>query len=283
MPGAPLIPTDPQTVGGYRLTRRLGSGGMGVVYLGEDARARPVAVKVMRQELADDRAFRIRFGREVAALRAVDSARTVQVVDVDADAEQPYLVTQYVDGPSLADHVAEHGPLAEPAGQALASALAEALAEIHAAGITHRDLKPSNVLLGPDGPKVIDFGIAQLADATAVTGTGVTVGTPGYLAPEQIGGHRSGPAADVFTWALTVGYAMTGRHSFGTGPSDAVLYRVLHGTPDFDGVPASMLPALLAATRKTPDQRPTAGQLLELLAHPPRPTLAQTRAPAAPP
>uniref|UniRef100_UPI0015F0694E serine/threonine-protein kinase n=1 Tax=Streptomyces phytophilus TaxID=722715 RepID=UPI0015F0694E len=256
MTGTQLTPGDPRHVGRYTLLGRLGAGGMGVVYLGADEQGRRVAVKVMRQEFADDRQFRVRFAREAAALRAVASAHIVRVLETGGEDARPYLVTEYVAGEPLASRVAEHGPFGPNVGLRLARDLAAAMADIHAAGIVHRDLKPANVLLAPQGPKVIDFGIAQIADATALTRTGMVLGTPGYLAPEQITGGVQGPAVDVFTWGLTVIFATTGRPPFGTGPAEAVLYRVVHADPDVAGVPERLLPAIVAALHKDPALRP---------------------------
>src|ERR1700691_6268891 len=199
----PLLPGDPARVGRYRLTGRLGAGGMGVVYLGTAKGGNPVAVKVLRPELAEDPEFRIRFSREVATLTRVEGMCTVRVIEADTDGPRPFLVTEYVDGPSLSDYVDASGPLGPEMLYGLATGLAEALAVIHAAGIIHRDLKPSNVILTPDGPKVIDFGIAQTLDATSVTRTGMMVGSAGFMAPEQVTG-RAGQAADVFAWAVTL-------------------------------------------------------------------------------
>jgi len=197
---APLQQTDPAWVGRYRLVARLGAGGMGVVYLAETRDGQPVAVKVLRPELADNPEFRTRFGREVTALTRIQGMCTVRVIEADTEAPKPFLVTEYADGPSLSEYVDARGPLDPQMLYGLATGLAEALTAIHAAGIVHRDLKPSNVLLSQDGPKVIDFGIAQALDATSVTRTGIMVGSPGFMAPEQVTG-RPGQPADVFAWA----------------------------------------------------------------------------------
>jgi serine/threonine protein kinase len=246
------------------LLARLGAGGMGVVYLGT-ARRGPatsnVAIKVLRPELADDADFRARFRREVLALSRVRGLCTVRVLEADVDCERPYLVTEYVAGPTLAEWVTEHGPLSSGMLHGLAAGLAEALAAIHAAGVVHRDLKPGNVLLAADGPRVIDFGIAQTLDATSVTRTGMSVGSPGFMAPEQVRG-KSGPAADIFAWGLTIGYAASGQPPFGTGPPDAIFYRILHDDPDIEAVPATLQPLVTAALAKAPEDRPTAAELL---------------------
>jgi predicted Ser/Thr protein kinase len=268
----PLRDADPARIGKYRLLARLGAGGMGVVYLGTaktSTATTNVAIKMLRPELADDAEFRARFRREVTALSRVRGICTVRVIDADVDSDRPYLVTEYVHGPTLAEWVSEHGPLAAGMLTGLAAGLAEALAAIHATGVVHRDLKPGNVLLAADGPKVIDFGIAQTLDATSVTRTGMSVGSPGYMAPEQVKG-TSGPAADIFTWALTVAYAASGQPPFGTGPADAIFYRVLHDDPDTEAVPQPLKPLVTAALAKKPQDRPTAPDLLTALAARPK-------------
>jgi serine/threonine protein kinase len=185
-----LLPGDPQVIGPYPLLGQLGSGGMGRVFLGLSAGGRRVAVKVIRAELAADPEFRARFRREVAAARTVSGMFTAVVVDADVDAPAPWLATAYVAGPSLAQAVDTHGPLPAHSVTALAGGFAGSLATIYAAGVVHRDLKPSNVLLADDGPRVIDFGISRAAEATSLTGTGLVVGSPGFMSPEQAG-HRS--------------------------------------------------------------------------------------------
>jgi Protein kinase domain len=257
----PLRDEDPSWVGRYRLMARLGSGGMGVVYLGVAEGGYPVAVKVLRPELADDQEFRARFRREVAVLTKVRGICTVPVIEADTDSPRPFLVTEYADGPSLAEHVRAAGPLRSELLYGLATGLAEALTAIHEAGIIHRDLKPANVLLTSAGPKVIDFGIAQAMDATVLTRTGMTIGSPGFMAPEQITG-QAGHAADIFSWGLTVAFAANGESPFGTGPTDAILFRILHGNPDISGVPEELRLLVLAALAKNPDERPSARDLL---------------------
>ena len=261
MARAPLQQTDPSRVGGYRLVARLGAGGMGVVYLAEARDGQPVAVKVLRPELADNPEFRTRFGREVTALTRIQGMCTVRVIEADTEAPKPFLVTEYADGPSLSEYVTERGPLDPQMLYGLATGLAEALTAIHAAGIVHRDLKPSNVLLTAAGPKVIDFGIAQALDTTSLTRTGITVGSAGFMAPEQITG-RAGTAADIFTWAVTVAFAAGGKAPFGTGPSDAIMYRIMHAAPDIGAVPPGLRPLVEAALAKDPQARPAAPQLL---------------------
>ena len=264
MARTPLRQTDPSQVGRYRLIARLGAGGMGVVYLGVDPNGQQVAVKVLRPELADHPEFRVRFGREITMLTRVQGVCTVRVIEADTEAPKPFLVTEYADGPSLSEYIDARGPLDAGMLYGLATGLAEALAAIHAAGIVHRDLKPSNVLLTAGGPKVIDFGIAQALDTTSLTKTGIMVGSAGFMAPEQVIG-RPGTAADIFTWAVTVAYAASGKSPFGTGAPDAILYRIMHTAPDITAVPPGLHPLVEAALAKDPQARPTAQQLLSQL------------------
>ena len=261
---APLRDTDPAQVGRYRLTARLGAGGMGVVYLGTARDGSLVAVKALRPELTDDAEFRNRFGREVANLTRVKGMCTVRVIEADTDSAQPFMVTEYVPGPTLSEYVAGYGPPGPDMMYGLATGLAEALTAIHAAGVVHRDLKPSNVILGHDGPKVIDFGIAQALDATSVTRTGMMVGSAGFMAPEQVTG-RAGQPADIFAWAVTLTYAASGEMPFGTGSSEAIFYRILHIEPDTASVPALLRPLVEAALAKDPQRRPRADELLARL------------------
>ena len=293
MARTPLRETDPPRVGSYQLLARLGAGGMGVVYLASGQDGRPVALKVLRPEMAGDAEFRTRFSREVTALTRVRGVCTVRVLDADTTSARPFLVTEYAEGPSLAEYVDSRGPVDPQMLYGLATGLAEALTAIHAAGIVHRDLKPSNVLLTAGGPKVIDFGIAQVLEATAVTRAGMTVGSAGYMAPEQIMG-RAGTAADIFSWAVTIAYAASGKPPFGTGTSEVILYRILHETPDIAAVPAALHAQVAAALDKDPHGRPTASELLSRLTrtaavpsagsdNPTQTVLAQTWHPAGPP
>ena len=265
----PLRDLDPSRVGRYRLTARLGAGGMGVVYLGldPDGAGSQVAVKVLRPELADDPEFRARFGREVASLMLVRGDCTVQVIEADTASSQPFMVTEYAAGPSLSEYIDANGPLGAEMLYGLATGLAEALTAIHAAGVVHRDLKPSNVILAYGGPKVIDFGIAQTLDATSVTKTGMMVGSAGFMAPEQVTG-RPGQAADIFAWAVTVAYSASGQPPFGTGESLAIVYRILHGSPDIAAVPPGLQALVTSALAKHPERRPTARELLDVLTDP---------------
>ncbi|WP_161849096.1 serine/threonine-protein kinase [Frankia sp. ACN1ag] len=270
MPPRPLRSGDPERVARFALTARLGSGGMGIVYLGaDDDTGQLVALKVIRSDFAAEPEFRSRFRREIEAARAVGGACTARLVDADPDAEDPWMATELIPGQSLAETIATRGAMDTREVVALAAGLAEALTAIHGAGIVHRDLKPGNVILGGDGPKVIDFGIAAAVDATVATRTGVLLGSPGYMAPEQVTGHGEvGPAADVFAWGLTVLYAATGRPPFGTGRADALLYRVVHSEADTGDVPAELRPAVTAALVKEPAGRPSADDLLRGLIGP---------------
>jgi Protein kinase domain len=260
-----LRPGDPQQIGSYRLLGLLGSGGMGQVFLGRSPGGRPVAVKVIRPELADSPDFRRRFAREVAAARRVGGVFTAPVVDADPDAPQPWLVTAYVNGPSLADHVKNNGAMPESDVMRLGCALAEGLAAIHAAGIVHRDLKPSNVLLASDGPRIIDFGISRATEATSLTQSGLVVGSPGFMSPEQAEGREVNAASDVFSLGAVLAFIATGTGPFGTGAASAMLYRVVHADPDLTGVSGGLRDVVLACLRKNPAERPTPAGLLTML------------------
>ena len=237
---------------------------MGVVYLGVAWDGSPVAVKVLRPELAGDQEFRRRFGREVAALVRVKGVCTVRVIEADSQSSTPFVVTEYAQGPSLSEHIDKQGTVGPEMLFGLATGLAEALTVIHGAGIMHRDLKPSNIILTDTGPKVIDFGIARRQDTTAMTQTGMMIGSMGFMAPEQISG-QAGPEADIFAWGVTVAYAGTGRSPFGAGNTHSVLYRIMYGDPDIAMVPDSLLPLVETALAKDPQSRPTAPQLLDRL------------------
>jgi hypothetical protein len=261
-----LRPDDPGHIGSYRLLGRLGSGGMGHVFLGRSPGGRLVAVKVIRPDLAGVPDFRRRFAREVAAARRVSGIFTAPVVDADPEAPQPWLVTAYVDGPSLAEHVARNGPMPASEVIRLGCALAEGLAAIHAAGIVHRDLKPSNVLLSADGPRIIDFGISRAAEAPSVTQSGLVVGSPGFMSPEQAAGREVGAASDVFSLGAVLAFAATGTDPFGSGAASALLYRVVHGEPALTGISGELRRVVEACLRKIPAERPTPAGLLAKLA-----------------
>ncbi|MGW1989116.1 protein kinase domain-containing protein [Embleya sp. NPDC001921] len=257
---------DPRIVGSYRLLRRLGAGGMGVVYLGVDRHGTRVALKLIRQELAGNPEFRSRFAREVAAAAMVRGNRTAALVDADAGADRPWLATVYVPGPSLQRRVGERGPLGCLDLARVGSAVADGLVSVHAVGVVHRDVKPSNILLSPDGPQIIDFGIAYADGAGTLTVTGTAVGSPGFLAPEQVRGQTVTPATDIFALGVTLAYAGRGAPPFGSGPVDALLYRVVHEEPDLEGVPEQVVPLISACLSKDPRMRPSAEQVRERLA-----------------
>ncbi|MFJ9548841.1 serine/threonine-protein kinase [Streptomyces erythrochromogenes] len=257
----PLRADDPQTVGGYRLAARLGSGGMGRVYLSHTQGGRPVAIKVVHPELAEDPTFRRRFRREVEAARRVRGAYTAELIDADAEATPPWLATVYVPGPSLSEAVARRGPLPDAAVVWLMAGVAEALVAVHGAGIVHRDLKPSNVLLAADGPRVIDFGISQASGLTA-TATGNTIGTPQYMAPEQGLAGETTPATDVFALGQTAAFAALGKPLYGDGPSMTVLFRIVHSKPDLSRLPEPLRPLFALCLATEPEERATPAEIL---------------------
>lgn len=252
---------DPRVVGSFRLHRRLGAGGMGVVYLGSDKRGQRVALKVIRPDLAEDQEFRSRFAREVSAARRIRGGCTARLVAADLDADRPWFATQYVPGPSLHDKVAGEGPLPAADVAAVGSALSEGLLAVHEAGVVHRDLKPSNILLSPKGPRIIDFGIAWATGASTLTHVGTAVGSPGFLAPEQVRGAAVTPATDVFSLGATLAYAATSDSPFGHGSSEVMLYRVVHEEPQLHGVPDALAPLIRACLAKDPEDRPSTLQL----------------------
>ncbi len=252
---------DPRVVGSFRLHRRLGAGGMGVVYLGSDRRGQRVALKVIRPDLAEDQEFRSRFAREVSAARRIRGGCTARLVAADLEADRPWFATQYVPGPSLHDKVAEEGPLTAAEVAAVGAALSEGLVAVHEAGVVHRDLKPSNILLSPKGPRIIDFGIAWATGASTLTHVGTAVGSPGFLAPEQVRGAAVTPATDVFALGATLAYAATSDSPFGHGSSEVMLYRVVHEEPQLQGVPDALAPLVQACLAKDPEERPSTLQL----------------------
>ncbi|MEU8791644.1 serine/threonine-protein kinase [Streptomyces sp. NPDC048643] len=252
---------DPRVVGSFRLHRRLGAGGMGVVYLGSDRRGQRVALKVIRPDLAEDQEFRSRFAREVSAARRIRGGCTARLVAADLEADRPWFATQYVPGPSLHDKVSEEGPLSAADVAAVGAALSEGLVAVHEAGVVHRDLKPSNILLSPKGPRIIDFGIAWATGASTLTHVGTAVGSPGFLAPEQVRGAAVTPATDVFALGATLAYAATQDSPFGQGSSEVMLYRVVHEEPQLQGVPDALAPLVRACLAKDPEERPSTLQL----------------------
>lgn len=260
----PLAGDDPATIAGYRLAAKLGAGGMGKVYLSYTPGGRPVAIKVIRPEFGEDPEFRRRFAQEVQSAQRVQGLFTAPVIDADTNGAQPWLATAYVPGPSLADAVVAHGALPVEAVLLLIAGMAEALHVIHGAGIVHRDLKPSNVLLAADGPRVIDFGIAYAADATSLTGSGVTIGTPSFMAPEQAAGRRVTPATDIFALGQVAAYAATGSPAFGEGTSHGVLYRIVHEEPDLTGVPERLMDLVSRCLAKDAEARPSVAEVIAL-------------------
>ncbi|MER8044237.1 protein kinase [Streptomyces sp. NPDC094032] len=261
----PLTHDDPTTIAAYRLLARLGSGGMGTVYLARSPGGRTVALKTVHARLAADPAFRARFRLETDAARIIGDRHGAAVVDADPLAGTPWLATEYVLGPPLDEAVALAGPLPEPTVRAVGAALAGALRQLHSSDVVHRDLKPSNILITAHGPKVIDFGIARAAGDDRLTSTGAAAGTPAYMSPEQASGEEHTPAGDVFALAGVLVFAATGRPPFGTGAPADLLYRVRYATPDLSAVPAALRPLLTACLSKNPTTRPTPATLISEL------------------
>ena len=277
-----LRPGDPASVGGYRLLGRLGAGGMGQVFLGVSPGGRKVAVKLIHPVHAQDGQFRERFAREIEAAARVGGFHTAPVVDADPRADPPWMVTAYIEGPSLQEAVGQDGPLPPGRVRALGAGLAEGLAAIHARGLVHRDLKPGNVIMAADGPRIIDFGIARVIDAsTGITSTGAVVGTFAYMSPEQLRGQPAGPASDVFALGCVLGFAATGRPPFGADQAATVMFRILTEPPDLAGLANGELREMIAAClAKAPGDRPPVRAALS--APGPVPVLAGARAGAVP-
>ncbi|TDD31739.1 DUF4190 domain-containing protein [Actinomadura sp. KC06] len=253
----------PERIGPYRVVDRLGEGGMGTVYAGLDGSGRKVAIKVIRREFAADRQYRARFEAEVAAAQRVRPFCTAPVLDADPAADPPYLVTEFVNGPSLDAAVAKDGALRGADLEAVAVGIATALTAIHDAGVVHRDLKPANVVLSTFGPRVIDFGIARSLDGTRLTATGGIVGTPAFMAPEQLDGRGATPASDVFAWGATVAFAARGGPCFDGASLPAVIHQIISGEPDLSGLDGSLLETVRSALAKDPARRPSAQSLLD--------------------
>ncbi|GAA1357248.1 serine/threonine-protein kinase [Streptomyces beijiangensis] len=263
----PLEADEPRSIGAYRLLGRLGAGGMGRVYLGRSAGGRTVAVKVVHPHYALDEEFRARFRREVEAARRVGGAWTAPVLDADPEAPVPWVATGYVAGPALSQAVSAYGPLPEHSVRTLGAGLAEALAAVHHLGLVHRDVKPSNVLLTVDGPRLIDFGIARATDGTAsLTSTGVSIGSPGYMSPEQILGKGVTGAADVFSLGAVLAYAVTGEPPFPGDSTASLLYKVVHEEPELGSVPDGLRALVASCLAKTPAGRPSPREIAERLA-----------------
>jgi hypothetical protein len=258
----PLVAGDPQKLGGYEIRGRIGSGGMGAVYLGATPNGRALAIKVIRPERVGEHEFRARFRREVAAATRVRSRQTAAVIDYDVEAPTPWLATEYVPGPTLAQVVAEVGVLPEPAVRELVVGVARALDAIHAEGLIHRDVKPANILIGPAGPILLDLGIVADPEGTSLTTTGLQVGTPQYMSPEQALGEQVSAATDVWSLGAAAYVAATGRPPFGTGASAAVGMRVVNEQPHLEALPAGLRGLVGACLAKDPAARPTTPALL---------------------
>ncbi|MFB9839609.1 serine/threonine-protein kinase, partial [Actinoallomurus acaciae] len=257
--GLPLRPGDPPELGGHRLLRRLGEGNQGVVFLGRSPSGEQVAIKLLHARMATDPNARDRFVRELSAAKKVARFCTAQVLDADLAGDHPYIVSEYVEGRSLRSHILTDGPRTGGALERLAIGTLTALAAIHKAGIVHRDFTPHNVLLGPDGPRVIDFGIARALGA-AGNNESARAGTPSYMAPEQVKGDEIGPPADMFAWGSTILFAATGHPPFGNEAVHAVMQRILHDEPDVSALPEPLRSVVAACLAKDPSRRPTAQQ-----------------------
>lgn len=266
-----LSPDDPPTIGGFRLRGRLGSGGMGTAFLAEaDPDGEWVVIKVLREDLADNADFRARLGRELESLRRLQGPEAVRVLADDLTGDAPWFAMEYVEGQTLADRVRTVGPLQGNALSGFADDLAAQIDLIHEVGVTHRDIKPSNIVISPTGPRIIDFGIALVDERTAMTTSGVMVGTLGWASPEQVSGDRVGPAADVHAWGLSVLYAATGQPPFLADSAAALLYKVVHTRPDIpQGLPDALGQQIAAALRKDPGARPSMREIRQGRTDPP--------------
>jgi serine/threonine protein kinase len=262
----PLLPDDPTAIGPFVLHGRLGAGGMGVVFQGFGPDGSVVAIKMPHVELTRDPEFRARFRQEVTAAQRVHGRRIAEVVAADIDAERPWLANSFVSGESMAQAIREHGALSPAQLYDFASGLAEALESIHGAQVIHRDLKPDNIILSWDGPRVIDFGIARITDATRLTEPGRIIGTLAWMPPEMLGNQEVGPPADIFAWGALVAFAATGRPPFHADTQAAVIARIIRDDPDLTGVPGRYRRMVVAAMNKEPDDRPTARELVDFLA-----------------
>src|SRR5271168_2792608 len=263
-----LRPGDPVNVGRYQLIGRLGAGGMGQVFLGVSPGGRKVAVKLLHPDHVGTAQSRERFAREIQAARRVGGFHTAPVVDADPDADPPWMVTAYIQGPSLQDAVDGRGPFSAAEVRALGAGLAEGLAAIHGCGLVHRDLKPSNVILADDGPRIIDFGIARAAEDSGMTTAGVVVGTYSYMSPEQLRGDVAGPASDVFALGCTLAFAATARITFGDDSIVTVVYRITTEPPDLSGVTEEhgFRELVRDCLSKSPANRPSLATIMDRLA-----------------
>ena len=266
-PFEPLTETDPTDIGRYQLLVRLGAGGFGTVYLGQDKNGGLAAIKVIHPGLASDPTFRSRFRREVELGMRVRSKFTTQLLAADVDAPQPWMATEFVDGPSLSEAVTNQ-PLDQNAVLAIAAGTIQALIDIHAAGVIHRDLKPSNILLTEAGPRIVDFGIARAGDQTAVTATGAVLGSPAFLSPEQVEGEEVTPVSDVFSWAASICFAASGQSPFGEGAPAALLYRIIQQDPDIPDLDQPLADVITGALTKDPKLRPQAKDIASSLGIP---------------
>ncbi|MGW4638050.1 protein kinase domain-containing protein [Sphaerisporangium sp. NPDC004334] len=257
----PLPAGEPARIGRYRLIGSLGQGGQGSVYLGETPDGTRVAIKILHARLAAENGAQQRFLREVEAARRVAPFSTARVIDADVADERLFIVSEYVEGASLEQLVRDRGPRGHDGLVRLALGTAGALAAIHRAGIVHRDFKPSNVLIGADGPRVVDFGIARVLDNATATGSGV-LGTPAYMSPEQVSGERVGPESDIFSWAATMVFAATGRPAFGEDNIAAVFHRIFTKQPDLSALPEALARVVGTCLDKRPENRPSASDVM---------------------
>jgi serine/threonine protein kinase len=262
----PLRAQDPSSAGPYRLLRKLGAGGMGEVYLAESPEQRKVAVKIVRPQYADDPGYRQRFAREVAAAKLAGGRYTAPVVDADPDGSPPWLATEYIPGPSMANAVKKNGPFDTRIVCRLGGGLAAGLAAVHACGLVHRDFKPANIILGSDGPRIIDFGLAQPQGADSPATAGTVTGTPAFMAPEQFARGRADARSDVFSLGSVLAYAATGRSPFDADTFGLIAARVAGGPPSLDGITGPLREAIEACLAKKPGARPGLKAVFEHLA-----------------
>jgi serine/threonine protein kinase len=261
----PLTQSDPRRIANYTILARLGAGASGIVYAARDAQGMDVALKVLRPELADNMSVRTRLSREAQILKQVTGPRTVAFLDIDADCLTPFLAMELVHGKSLEDYIKDNGPIQGAMLTSLFESLVEALSEIHSVGVTHRDLKPSNIIFGRDGIKVADFGISSVVDSAALTSAGVVLGTASWISPEQINGLDVSASSDIFNLGLLMAFAATGKHPFGEGRSEALMYRILHEEPTVNGLPEGLKKITLQCLQKDRNERPTADKLRDFI------------------